>query len=149
MELVKRYSKPEYQGSQLRRMVELVERSMKTQVRRPSPLPSIQRVERRLPAESIAELVQAYRDGVSTPELRQRYRLGQGSVIRILHGHGVAMRNQGLAGDDVSLAAELYCSGATLAELGERFGISPNAVRRALVTAGVVMRARGRIRPRS
>lgn len=129
MELVRRYSKPVYQGSRLRRMVELVEKSAKGQVREAPPLPQTQRVDRRLSAETIAELVQAYRDGASTPELRRRYDLSQGSVIKILHGHGVEMRNQGFADGQVPVAAELYRSGTTLAELGHRFGISPNAVR--------------------
>ena len=43
-------------------------------------------------AETIAELVEDYRNGASTTELRNHYDLSQGSVIRILHGHGVEMR---------------------------------------------------------
>jgi hypothetical protein len=101
-------------------------------------------VDRRLSAEAIAELVQAYRDGASTTHLRQRYDLSQGSVIKILREHGVEMRGQGLAYGDISAAAKLYSSGATLAQLGEQFGVSPNAARRALVSVGVVMRPRGR-----
>jgi hypothetical protein len=105
-------------------------------------------VDRRLSSETIAELVQTYRHGVSTTQLRHQYELGQGSVIKILHEHGVVMRNQGLADDDILVAATLYRDGKTLAQLGERFGVSPNAVRRALVAADVVMRARGGSRAR-
>ncbi len=148
VELMKRYSNPVYQGRRLRRMVEMAERSAKMQVREASPLPQVQQVDRRLPASTIAELVQAYQDGVSTIQLRERFELSQGSVIKILHSHGVQMRNQGLADSDVAVAAELYRSGATLAQLGERFGVSANAVRRVLVSAGVVMRARGGSKPR-
>jgi hypothetical protein len=72
----------------------------------------------------------------------------KGSIIKILHEHGVEMRGQGIADRDVAAAAELYCGGAALAQLGERFGVSPNAVRRALIAAGVVMRARGGSKPR-
>jgi hypothetical protein len=129
-------------------MIEVAERSAKMPVRTPEPLVQMQRIDRRLSAETIAELIQAYRDGASTPELRRRYEISQGSVIKILHEHGVAMRNQGLADSDVSTAAALYRGGATLAQLGERFGVSPNAVRRALVAASVVMRARGGSNPR-
>lgn len=124
-------------------MVELAEKSAKTHVREVTPLPQMQRIDRRLSAETIAELVHAYRNGASTTELRNHYDLSQGSVIRILHKHGVEMRGQGLADGDVSTAAELYRAGATLAQLGERFGVSPNALRRALVSAGVAMRPRG------
>jgi uncharacterized protein (DUF433 family) len=136
VELMKRYSKPVYQGRRLRRMVELAEKSAKMQVREAAPLPQTQRVDRRLSAETIAELVQTYRDGVSTTELRRRYELSQGSVIKILHERGVEMRGQGLADGDVAVVAEMYRNGKTLAQLGGQFGVSPNAVRRALVSAG-------------
>jgi len=146
---MKRYSNPVYQGRQLRRLVDLAEKSAKMPVREPVSLPEVQRVDRRLSAETIAELVQAYQDGASTPELRRRYDLSQGSVIKILHDHGVEMRGHGVADSDVPSAAALYRGGATLTQLGERFEVSPNAVRRALVRAGVVMRARGGSKPRS
>jgi hypothetical protein len=57
---MKRYSNPVYQGRRLRRMVEIAEKSAKTAVRAAIPLPQTQRVDRRLSAETIAELVQAY-----------------------------------------------------------------------------------------
>src|ERR1700741_2571526 len=121
---MKRYSNPVYQGRRLQGMVALAEKSAKTQVRQPFSLPQVQRVDRRLSAETVAELVQAYRDGVGTPELRHRYHPSQGSVIKILHAHNVQMRGQGLADGDVSMVAELYCGGATLVRLGGRFGVS-------------------------
>jgi hypothetical protein len=130
-------------------LVDLVEKSVSTQVRETAPLPVIQRVDRRLSAATITELVQAYQDGASTTQLRHRYEVGQGSVIRILHHHGVQMRNQGLVDGEVATAADLYHRGATLAQLGDQFGISPNAVRRALTSAGVVMRRRGGCKPRN
>jgi hypothetical protein len=149
VELMKRYSNPVYQGRRLRRMVEMTQKSAKIHVRTPEPLIKVHRIDRRLPAHTIAELVQAYRNGTPTTHLRQRYHLSQGSVIKILHEHGVTMRGQGLADGDVAIATELYHGGATLAQLGERFGISPNAVRRTLIAVGVVMRARGGSKPKS
>src|ERR1700757_3677671 len=143
VELMKRYSKPVYQGRRLRRMVDLAEKSAKTPAREALSLRQTQRIDRRLSSETIVELVQAYRDGASTTELRRRYDLSQGSVIKILHGHGVEMRGQGLAESDIPTAIDLYRDGATLAQLGERFGLSLNAVRRALMAGGVTMRARG------
>jgi hypothetical protein len=144
---MRRYSKPEYQGPQLRQMVELAGQLANMQVKRPAPLPKMRRLDRRLSAEMIAELVQAYRDGAGTPELRQRYDLSQGSVIKILHSHGVQMRGQGLADGDIPLVANLYHSGATLARLGEQFGVSYSAVRRALIATGAVLRPRGGSKP--
>lgn len=148
MELTGRYSKPVYQGSRIRKTVEMVEKLAKTQVREPVLVPQEHRVDRRLSAKMIAELVKAYRNGVGTPELRRRYELSQGSVIKILHEHGVQMRNQGLTEGHTAMAAELYRDGASLAQLAEHFAVSPNAARRALLAAGVVMRARGGRRPR-
>jgi lambda repressor-like predicted transcriptional regulator len=147
--LMRRYSKPVYQGPQLRQTVEMVEKSEKTQVRRSHPLPQVRRVYRRLSAETITELVQAYRDGAPTTELRQHYDLSQGSIIKILHEHGVAMRRQGLTDHDAARAAKLYRSGATLAQLSKQFDVSYGAVRRALVSAGAVLRPRGGSKPRS
>ena len=63
---MKRYSKPVYQGRRLRRMVELAEKSAEMPAREATSLPQAQRVDRRLSPETIAELVQAYRDGAST-----------------------------------------------------------------------------------
>jgi hypothetical protein len=145
---MKRYSKPVYEGRRLRRMVDLAEKSANMPVREATALPQTQRIDRRLSTETIADLVQTYRDGTSTTQLLQRYDLSQGSVIKILHEHGVEMRYQGIADSDVSAAAELYRDGATLEQLGERFGVSPNAVRRVLVAAGAVMRPRGGSKPR-
>jgi hypothetical protein len=145
---MKRYSNNSYQGKHLRRVVEMTDQARELPIRETQIPTVMQRVDRRLSAESIAELVQAYRDGVSTPELGRRYELGHGSVIKILHSHGVVMRNQGLAGDDVATAAALYRDGTTLAQLGEQFGVSPNAVRRVLVANGMTMRVRGGSKPR-
>ncbi len=105
---MRRYSNPVYQGERLRQMVELTEQSANMQVTRSAPLPKMRRIDRRLSAEIIAELVQAYRDGTATTELRQRYDLSQGSVIKILHDHDVAMRRQGLTGHDAATAAKFY-----------------------------------------
>ena len=145
---MKRYSKPVYQGRRLRRMVEMSEKSAEMPPRPPERIAQIHRIDRRLPADTIAELVQAYQDGASTTELRCQYEISQGSVVKILHEHDVEMRNQGLADSDVSAAADQYRAGATLAQLGGQFGISPNAVRRALVAAGVAMPPRGGSKPR-
>jgi hypothetical protein len=98
---------------------------------------------------TITGLVQAYRDGTGTSELRRRYNLSQGSVLKLLRAHGVTMRRQGLADSDLLTAAKLYRNGASLAQLGEQFGVSYSAVRRGLISAGAVLRPRGGSKPRS
>ena len=95
VELMKRYSKPEYQGSGLRRMVEMAKKSAEMPIRE-APSPSQEdRMDRRLSSETIAELAQADRDGIGTPELRRRYKISQGSVLKLLRAHGVTMRAVG------------------------------------------------------
>ena len=145
MELLKRYSKPEYQGRRLHRIVDLVAKSAKTQVTGSPPLPQVQLVDRLLSAQTIAELVQAYRDGATTPELRQRYGLNQGSVLKVLRKHDVTMRARGLSKSksDIPIAAELYRSGDTLAQIGRQFGSAPNTLRKVLIEVGVTIRPRG------
>lgn len=117
--------------------------------REPVDLPPTHRLDQRLSDELIAELVQAYGDGATTAELRQRYGLSQGSVLKLLRDHGVTLRWQGLSKTDKSTAIELYRDGASLAQLGARFGVSPNVVRRALLATGVAMQSRGGTKPRS
>lgn len=95
MELLNRYSKPVYQGERLRQLVEMVKKSANLQARKPAALPRACRLDRRLSAETITELVQAYQNGVGTPTLRRRYNLSQGSVLKLLREHGVEMRANG------------------------------------------------------
>jgi hypothetical protein len=76
VELVRRYSNPVYQGQRLRQMVDLVEKSVNAQVRTYDRFVRVHRVSRRLSAGTITELVEAYRDGASTTDLRRRYDIG-------------------------------------------------------------------------
>jgi len=112
-------------------------------------LPPPRRLNQRLDAELIGELVHTYRAGAPTAELRQRYGLGQGSVLKLLREHEVTLRWQGLSDADKVAAIALYRDGATFAQLGVRFGVSPNVVRRVLLAAGLTPRPRGGSRPRS
>lgn len=121
----------------------MVRKSADLPVREAVPLPRQRRIDHRLSAAVVAELVQTYRDGAPTTELLQRYDLSKGSIIKLLHAHGVQMRRQGLSDADKTTAASLYRDGATLAQLGARFSVSPNVVRRALIAAGVMLRPRG------
>ncbi|MUL45658.1 hypothetical protein FZI85_28350 [Mycobacterium sp. CBMA293] len=147
VELLRHYSKPVHQGSRLRRLVEMMEQSTNRQVREPVEPPAPHRLDRRLTAAVVSELIAAYQAGETTGVLRQRYGLSQGSVLKLLREQGVVMRRQGLSETDKAVVAELYRGRATLAQLGTRFGVSPNVVRRALLAAGVTMRARGGGKP--
>lgn len=137
MDLLNRYSKNSYQGSRIRKAVELIG-SM--QVREVPALPSESRVDRRLSGETIAELVQAYQGGMTTAQLRQRYSLSQGSVIKLLRQHGVPMRRQGLTDEQIETAIQKYEAGQSLATIGRKLGVDHGTVWRALKKRGVQMR---------
>ena len=108
---MRRYSKPVYQGPQLRQMVELAEQSANIQVKRPTPLPQMRRLDRRLSAEMIAELVQAYRDGLTNhdaaivatlyrsgatlAQLSEQFDVSYSAVRRALVSVGVVLRPRG------------------------------------------------------
>lgn len=138
-----------YQGSRLRRLVEMMDMSVNAHVREPVVLPAPHRLDQRLSNDAVAELVRAYEAGASTADLRQRFGLSQGSVLKLLRTHDVTLRRQGLDEANKSVAVRLYKDGATLAQLGSQFEVSPNVVRRVLLAAGVVMRSRGGSKPRN
>ncbi|BBX25032.1 hypothetical protein MALV_01570 [Mycolicibacterium alvei] len=81
-----------------------------------------------------------YKDGTGTPELRSRYNLSQGSVLKILHSHGVTMRRQGITDEQIDDAVHLYELGESLAKIGAHLGAEAGTVRRALLNRGVRMR---------
>jgi hypothetical protein len=85
--------------------------------------------------------VTAYQAGTTTTELMRTYRIGKGTVLRILEQAGVSMRRQGLPADRLGEAIRLYESGLSLKAVGQRLGCSSDAVRRSLLAAGITMRA--------
>lgn len=121
-------------------MVELAEKSATKPIRASEQSVQIQKVDRRLSPAQIAELVQAYRDGAGTPELRRRYSLSQGSVLKLLQSHGVKMRRKGLTDEQIREARKLYESGQSLAKVGAHLAVEAGTVRRALMKHGVRMR---------
>ncbi|MGV9738457.1 hypothetical protein [Nocardia farcinica] len=68
---------------------------------------SPRRLDRRLSAATIAEVVDAYRCGASTNQLCERYGLSKGGLLKILGEHGVEMRNQPMTEDEIDWAVEL------------------------------------------
>jgi hypothetical protein len=99
------------------------------------------RVERRLGKQVVAELVANYVAGVPTTQLALTYCLGKGSVLRLLHEHGVAMRRQPMTGSEVDQATTLYRAGWSLAKIGSKFGVDGMTVRTALLKRSILMRS--------
>jgi len=97
-------------------------------------------VHERLGRQTVEELVAAYQDGATTKELTRRYSIGQGTVLRLLGEHGVAMRRQGMPPACLDEAARLYGEGWSLQRLADRYGCSAKTVGTTLKHHGVRMR---------
>lgn len=108
----------------------------------PTPwTPRVHAVERRLDDATRLELIAAYVAGSPTTALMERYGLGKGTVLGVLHRAGVALRNQGLGDDDLPQAVTLYESGLSLKRVAEQMSCDAETVRQALKTAGVRVRS--------
>jgi hypothetical protein len=69
------------------------------------------------------------------------YGLSKGSVLRLLHEHGVAMRRQPMTESEVDQATILYRAGWSLSMIGSKFSLDGMTVRAALLKRGVAMRS--------
>lgn len=105
-----------------------------------TPRHRVHKLEQRLSAEALTDLIAQHRAGESARALAQAYGLSKSGVLHLLDRHGVARRYRVLNQAQVEEAQRLYEVGQSLARLGAAFGCSPNTVRRALVQAGMHMR---------
>ncbi|WP_280448596.1 helix-turn-helix domain-containing protein [Nocardia brasiliensis] len=121
-------------------MIELAEAGVKAASPRDEAPAKPFRLDKRLSAETIAELVAAYEAGTPTPELCQRYELSKGGVLKVLADQGVAMRRQGLTDDQISQAIKLYADGNSLRAIARQLDSAPSTIRDALLACGVTMR---------
>lgn len=144
--LIRKYSNQDT----LTRFSQAVEQA-KANRRKPSKKPQVTptfKVTRRLSADTIAELVEAYRQGTSTLELQKRYDLGKGTVLKLLADHNVPMRQQQhLTEAQIDKAVEQYQAGDSLATIAKQIGSTATTVRRLLQARGVVMRPAGGANP--
>ena len=105
-----------------------------------------QRVAGRLGPERVAQLVTDYEAGTPTTELTHRYKLGKGSVLRLLDAHGAPKRRQRLEPAEIAEVVRLYGQGWSLARIGARFNRHHSVILRILDRAGVPRRSHGRSR---
>lgn len=134
------------QGERLRQLVKQTESIPQARDKPAAKRPKVHKLSQRLSPKIEQELAAAYEAGASTSELRRRYGLSQGIILKLLADHGVATRQQGLSEAAAQAAINLYGAGHTLAQLGYRFHVSPNTVKRTLERNGVSLRPRGRYR---
>lgn len=144
--LIRHYSN-RYNATHLQEVIDQVDSTPKRKRAKASEGIKPFRVDRRLTPDQIAELVEAYRQGVGTPELCYCYQLAKGSVLKILKEHGVTMRRQPLTEHQIDQAVDLYAAGDSLATIGRHLGSTATTVRAALQARGIGMRPAGGSRP--
>jgi len=114
------------------RLADVLNRAQSSAPRRPAKTDTkiqVRRLDRRLSATTVAELVAAYEAGASTPELCTRYKLSKGGVLKLLRQAGVEIRHRGLSDQQVQQAEQLYREGCSYAEIGRRIGKAKSSVR--------------------
>lgn len=82
------------------------------------------------------------RDDATLNELGEQFGIVRQTVAKVLKRHGVAMRQHGLASDQINEAVRLYETGWSLAKVGEHLGVDDMTVHRLLTERGVTMRSR-------
>jgi len=86
-------------------------------------------------------MVAAYEAGASANQLAAEYRLGKGSVLKILRSGGAAIRvPRRLSESEIDEVVALYRDGQSLARIGERFGVVADTVSAALEGRGIARR---------
>lgn len=97
-----------------------------------------------LSSAQVDELVTLYEQGLSLPQLGERFGVYHRTVAAHLVRRSVPMRRRGLTEEQMPEAVRLYEKGLTLMEVGLHFGVSQGAARRAVAAEGVEIRPRGR-----
>lgn len=109
---------------------------------RPVPIanPRIHNTRKRLGSEITPQLVADYEAGQSTPALMKRYKLGKGTVLKILNEAGVVRKQRHPSPEQVDEIVELYQQGWSLVRIGEYVDFDQSAVWHWLKERGVKRR---------
>jgi predicted GNAT family acetyltransferase len=100
------------------------------------------RSKRFLRPQDIADIAARYQAGDTTQQIGMHYGISKTRVATVLREQGVALRRQGLSGEQAREAADLYATGRSLAWLGARFGVSHTTIAAELRKQGVQLRPR-------
>jgi DNA-directed RNA polymerase specialized sigma24 family protein len=109
-------------------------------LRSEQPTDQRRQVVRKLKTDEVTHLVAQYQAGATVYELAGQFKINRKTVSLHLQRCGIKMRLQGLADEQVAVAAQLYEQGWSLSKLGTRFEVDPETVRSALKRSGVRMR---------
>jgi hypothetical protein len=100
----------------------------------------VHRIDVRCDATLLETLVAEYEAGASTVELQERFGLGKGSVLSILHEAGVKIRRQPMEDERLEEIRQLYQSGLTIREVAASLSVPKTTVQDALARLGQPMR---------
>lgn len=108
----------------------------------PRPVASVRvhAARRRLPTETIQQLVTDYQAGTPSTQLATRYGISKGAVLRLLREQGVPIRRQPMTATKIAQAIQLYRQGLSLAAVGAQLGYDHGTIHRVLRQAGVATR---------
>jgi hypothetical protein len=100
----------------------------------------VHKITRRLTDATRAEIVASYEAGTPSTQLIEQYRLGKGTVLRLLREEGVTVRRQPLTDAEVREALALYESGWSMARIGDKLARQHTVIRDVLDRTGVQRR---------
>jgi transposase-like protein len=106
----------------------------------PVAAPKVHAVSRRLPAETLQQLVTDYQIGIPSTQLAKRYGISKGAALRLLRHQSIPIRNQPMTTLEIEQAIQLYRAGNSLAKVGITLGYDHGTIHQALKQAGVAMR---------
>ena len=100
--------------------------------------------QRRLPPESVAELIRQYNDGSSVLTLAQAFRIHRTTVLQHLARHNVQCRRSVRSMTDAMVheAAISYQEGGSLSAVASHFGVNAETLRREFKRANIPVRPR-------
>jgi DNA-directed RNA polymerase specialized sigma24 family protein len=140
VDAIARYSNNRGGSFSLEELERVRDLSAETVPENPIPAATPRSISRRLDEETLPAMVREYDVGATTAELRLKYGLAQGSLLKLLRANGAVIRRQGLTAAQEKAAVGLYESGLSIGNIAEQFSASSTTVRNCLLRAHVEMR---------
>jgi uncharacterized protein (DUF433 family) len=145
VETVRRYSKLPHLWNLSKRLARWLEPGeLGREIEAAPALPHVHKLNQRLSDETVAAMVQDYRDGVSLSELQRTYSLGRGSVQKLLKELGVRRRRKSLTDAEVTTLVERYGAGLTIREIAAEQRLAKTTVQDALARNAIIKRPAAR-----
>lgn len=145
VEVMRRYSRKSDVWARSKRLDKLLNQEERPPRSEPDQVSvPVHRVDVRLGADVVTQLVADYVSGVEVQELGSRYGLSRGSVQRLVRESGVSKHRRSLTAQELNEVVRLYESGQTIREVSAAMAVPKTTVQDALSRAGVVKRPAAR-----